>query len=612
MKKNKIIIYCLSGLLFVSGLISISSCDDFLTITPTDRIVEEEYWEDRNDLESTLASCYIRLLQDDMMRKYIQWGEIRGDNFEKRTGVTAININNIMNANLLSTNGIFDWTSFYNEINYCNKILAHGPDIVASDESFSEGDWQPIKAEVMTIRALCHFWLVRTFGEVPYATTDYNNDSQRFLLKQSTQMEVLDSIIMDLEKVKDVAMVQYGSTSENKARITRKTVYTLLADVYLWRASYKEGAPEQATYGTDASNDYRRCIECCDYVINQMLADYKEQLEKSGKVLGGMTEELTLSDLFIPNVESTSLTGLGSYSATGAYDAIFGTGNSRESIFELQCDGTDNVNSMLLNYFIDKDGNAGSLVCSSALFSATEDNPNTTLPSSLFTNTDYRRWETAKFSKAEQTEYPLAKYSYDKITQYSGSSASYGMRNNSATSFKSSTSESRPRGTMNDANWIFYRLSDVVLMKAEAMVQLSEDEENLQNAFNLVREVFKRSNPYAYQNTTSASDSLNFKVYSTKDAMTKLILNERQREFVGEGKRWFDLVRFAQRNGNTVEMLKYLTRKFTDNQRAIEAKLGAMKSLFSPIYTNELKNNGLLHQNEVWGTTESTSRTDEM
>ena len=57
-------------------------------------------------------------------------------------------------------------------------------------------------------------------------------------------------------------------------------------------------------------------------------------------------------------------------------------------------------------------------------------------------------------------------------------------------------------------------------------------------------------------------------------------------------------------------MLKYLTRKYTDNQRAIEAKLASMKSLFSPIYTNEIKNNPLLKQNEVWGTTESTSRTD--
>ena len=115
---------------------------------------------------------------------------------------------------------------------------------------------------------------------------------------------------------------------------------------------------------------------------------------------------------------------------------------------------------------------------------------------------------------------------------------------------------------MNSANWIVYRLSDVVLMKAEALIQISDDEATLKEAFSLVREVFKRSNPYAYQNTTSANDSIDYKQNNTKDAIERLILNERQREFVGEGKRWYDLVRYAQRKGNTVEMLKYLTRKF--------------------------------------------------
>ena len=94
--------------------------------------------------------------------------------------------------------------------------------------------------------------------------------------------------------------------------------------------------------------------------------------------------------------------------------------------------------------------------------------------------------------------------------------------------------------------------------------------------------------------------------------MNQLILNERQREFIGEGKRWFDLVRYAQRDGSTVNMLKFLSRKFIDNQNAIKAKLASMKSLFSPIHTDEIKNNSLLHQNEVWGTTENTSRTDDM
>lgn len=611
MKKNNIYKCVFAGLLLTAGSLTFSSCEDYLTITPTDSIVEEEFWEDKNDLQNALTACYLRMIQSDMMGKYILWGEVRSDNFELTTGVTRTNITNMMNANLLSTNNIFTWTCFYNLINYCNKILVHGPEIVEKDESFSNGDWLPMRAEAITLRAFAHYYLVRTFGEVPYVTIEYNNDNQDFLLPQSTQIEVLDNIISDLESVKNEAMVNYGNTVDNKGRVTRKTVYTLLADVYLWRASYKEGNSEVAGQSsTTATDDYNKCVEYCDYVINTMTDDYIESLNKSGTVLGGVTrDDIKLEDLFIQNISSNSRIGMLTTSSQSPYNAIFGNGNSREGIFELQYDGTVNINYMEQEYFWNaRDSKAGTLVCASALVSAVETNPSAAIPASIFTKTDYRRWTTARFGGATQNEYPLAKYNYSSISLYNGTQSS-GMRDNTLTTL---TMEGTYQGTNNSANWIVYRLSDVVLMKAEAMAQLSEDEENLQEVFKLVREVFKRSNPYAYQNATSSADSLRFDNYSTRESMTQLILNERQREFIGEGKRWYDLVRYAQREGNTVNMLKFLSRKYTDNQNAIKAKLASMNSLFSPIHTDEMKSNPLLHQNEVWGTTENSSRTDEI
>lgn len=87
---------------------------------------------------------------------------------------------------------------------------------------------------------------------------------------------------------------------------------------------------------------------------------------------------------------------------------------------------------------------------------------------------------------------------------------------------------------------------------------------------------------------------------------------ERQREFFAEGKRWFDLVRYAQRKGSTTEMVKnFLGRKYSENKNAIVSKLSTLESLFSPIYESEIKNNPLLKQNSVWKTNENTSKTDE-
>ena len=165
----------LCALLGLAAGVGFTSCEDYLTITPTNRIVEEDFWEDKNDLQNVVNACYARLIKSDIMEKYIEWGEMRGDNFERTTGNSSTNILNVMNANLLSTNRMFDWTQFYNAINYCNKVLAHGEETIARDESFSRGDWLPIRAEMITLRAFCHYYLLRTFGEVPYVTFDYKS-----------------------------------------------------------------------------------------------------------------------------------------------------------------------------------------------------------------------------------------------------------------------------------------------------------------------------------------------------------------------------------------------------------------------------------------------------
>ena len=48
MKKNKLYQYaCLLGLMALST----TSCEDWLEVYPQDRIVEEQFWEDKNDLE---------------------------------------------------------------------------------------------------------------------------------------------------------------------------------------------------------------------------------------------------------------------------------------------------------------------------------------------------------------------------------------------------------------------------------------------------------------------------------------------------------------------------------------------------------------------------------
>lgn len=85
--------------------------------------------------------------------------------------------------------------------------------------------------------------------------------------------------------------------------------------------------------------------------------------------------------------------------------------------------------------------------------------------------------------------------------------------------------------------------------------------------------------------------------------MTTFILEERQREFAFEGKRWFDVLRNAKRNN--YERLQILlnvagTSIPSDRQQAAFNKLRDKNSHYFPVYFYEIQTNKLLEQNPFY------------
>ena len=52
-------------IIFLAGLLTLgtSSCTDWLTIYPQNRVVEENFWEDKNDLEGVRYGAYRQMAQ---------------------------------------------------------------------------------------------------------------------------------------------------------------------------------------------------------------------------------------------------------------------------------------------------------------------------------------------------------------------------------------------------------------------------------------------------------------------------------------------------------------------------------------------------------------------
>ena len=567
-----------------------TSCDDFLTIYPSNEITEEQFWEDRTDLESGIRGCWKQFISQDIMERMVVWGECRSDNFDLMTE-SWDDMKDLMNANLLETNSLFNWSAFYKTINFCNKVLQYGPLVVERDKSFTSEDWKPVEAEMKALRALNYFYLVRTFREIPieFYPIGSEHDVKEHSGRQFMAEVVLDSIINDVEAVKDNGMRQYTNELDNKGRFTRESIYTLLADMYLWRAAKNASPDSVAKYGSKSQDDYQKVIEYCDAVLDM----YMERYDRDNPMGGGTSSENNENPYHLIRMNANGGT---QDVVDDVYDEIFVQKNSRESILELQFDGSTNSNTCLYNYrdynglYRHRDNNTGLLQASAPCQTVTRNIDNT---SGLFSQSDIRRWQSLVYTEAGQRVYSIGKYTYQSITHDNLEDNSEGTEN----TFIST-------GSFN-SNWIIYRLSDVLLMKAEAITRLdAPTTEQLQDAFNCVTMILYRSNP----SVTTDRDKLSFTDYQEPSQLFDLVMRERRREFFGEGKRWFDLVRMAEHDGTTTNMLTLLLTKYATNTNAVRAKLASMNSLYSPVYENELKVNPNLHQNPAWEKEETIER----
>lgn len=587
---NKVVlVLCLAA----AGLLSSCSLiDDFMTVYPTNQITSETFWEDKNDLQSVVNACYTQLYS--CTDRMFVWGEIRSDNF-LLTSESNENIKNIMNANLLPANSWFDWSTFYTGISFCNLCLQKGPEIVEKDASFSANDWKPIEAELKALRALYYFYLVRAFRDVPLVVeANDTSEGAKNPVPQTSSEEILSFLISDLDQVKDNGMINYGSDDLNKARFTKLGIYALLCDMFLWRASKNSSADSIAKYPGEAEKDYLRVIGLADTLRDELLQQFREEREDyyGSDRSPYKGDDVTPLPLYITDRMGRVV--------DKPYNEIFGNKYSLESLFEIAYDGSTNSNYVVTTYLGAASNNTYSpgALSAAAAYQSMSTKPDDAV--TAYSKTDLRYYENIQRNSGNSTSavYNIIKFTPRNITTEGADDLS------SQTAGAVNINYNNLRNPC-DANYMVYRISDILLMKAEAIACLqqyilkADDEGQLHEAFCEAKGVFARSNPQI------GNDDITFESYNSSQLLEEYVMRERQRELFAEGKRWFDLVRYAMRQGSTSKMLNLLVIKYSTNSSAIKAKLATLNSLFNPVYKEEIKVNPALVQNPAWITDES-------
>lgn len=566
MKKILYHIVCVAGL--VGGL---TSCADYLEVEPQTEILEENFWNEKADVDNIVAGCYQAMQGDAILKRMMIWGEFRSENVSPGSSNISNedrNLEEILKENIKATNPYTFWGDFYNVINRCNLVIARAPQVAANDPSYSQSELKATIAEVTALRSLCYFYLIRAFRDVPYNNEVYVEDTQVMTLPAMPFNEVLDNLIADLEEIKGDAVKTYPKNKANyqTGRITQDAINAMLCEMYLWK------------------QDYATCVHYADLVIESK-KEQEEERKQENTGMNVITEDFYNGFPLISNYTGTSTTPFGN-----AYESIFGEGDSKETIFELAfVKGNDNMpsNGAVNTFYGNLKVGMGYVRPSNLITNDVEASA-----FKIFYKNDCRAYEALD---GEQ----IGKYVYSNIgTLVSSSGNAEGFL----------LMGMYPDGK-NKSNWIIYRLTDIMLMKAEALVQMaavtdgSNAEVNAANkelfteAFILVNAINKRSLlQRPLKDTLVMSSYIN-----SRSLMEELVLRERQCELMFEGKRWFDLVRRSQRDGNTTKLSSTATQKFSSTASLIRSKLEKMDAIYWPINRDELKVNPNLKQNPAYG-----------
>ena len=559
-----------------------AGCTDFLTIYPTDKVVLEDFWKDKSDVEGMVANCYKSFASDAFVKRCFVYGELRSDDVIETTNI-GTELKYINNANLLATNGYCNWSIYYKIINNCNIVLHFAPQVLEEDPDFSQGDLDVTRGEMLALRALCHFYLVRTFRDVPILKEAKIDDSQELHIRQSDPIETLDFILADLKEAESLVLPSgsYNKETYNKGRFTADAVRAIRADVLLWKAAFTQF--KNKSDGSECYDFYTECIDYCERIIadrKQYLIDWKKKNQTAN-----MEEEQQGGNALVASypLETHPINQATASSHDETYVKIFYDKNNRkESILEIQREQNNNRNYAICSFYGYEQGQTSMPFYASSYLGkkATDDN-------NLYKATDLRRASFINQHGPEEDVYPISKYT-TRSTSVGGTNrdgdAQYTDYGNDGSNYTW-------------MNVILYRITDVMLMEAEARALRADSINNdLSESFKLVKAVYYRSNPWK----VSVRDSISV-AGGSASSMQELVLKERQRELCFEGKRWFDLVRMALREGSTNNMLNIMVpHKYESNQSAIKSKMASIDALFFPIAESVLKTDTMLVQNPVY------------
>lgn len=241
--KNKLIISSLASVV----LMSLCSCDDFLTQNNSYQANDESFLDSDAAVEATTAPLYNYVWHSFNDKFYYSVGDGRANNLTAPWSNYIYPYTNFTENSL--SNGLEDaWGSLYSVVaqsnNTINRIIRYsGPGV--SEEAKVQG-----MAEARFMRGLA-YWYIGSIWNCAILYTDTGEKVNDYVCPPNRVTDVMEFAIRDLE----YAAANLSKSATNDGRVTCYSAYGILSRVYLSMA----GLTTDGIYdGTNIATDYNR------------------------------------------------------------------------------------------------------------------------------------------------------------------------------------------------------------------------------------------------------------------------------------------------------------------------------------------------------------------
>lgn len=563
-----------------AGALSLGSCDDFLDHQKPQGTLDETQVKDPSRIDNLVISAYaIYMSAEDINSSFSMWNfDVRSDDAYKGGNGTSdgdVFHQLEISQGILTTNwNISDmWTRLYNCISRVNTALAQLEQLDA--KSYQQKDERI--GEMKFLRAYGHFLLKRLYKNIPFvmnpnlSVENYNNLSNT----EYTNDEGWGLIIKDLEDAYKVLPVK----QKEVGRPSKAAAAAFLTKAYLYKA-YRQDNAQSNEVTSISADDLKKVVEYSDPNIYQaggfdLEADfhnnfrpepqYENGVESIWAIQYSMNDGTKLGNLnwsyglIVPNIPGVTDGGCDFYKPS----------QNMVNAFRTNAEGLPYIDT-----FNDKDYNKASDYADPRLF-LTVGMPG--LPYEF--NSNYMMDETDTWSRSHGLYgyYVTLKQNVDHDCGFLIKGSWWG------------TPENR----------IVLRYADVLLERAEALVQLNDG--RIDEAIGLVNKLRIRAKQSLSAISNYEADygvRINIATYKgsyDQAQALKIVKMERRVEMGMESERFFDLVRW----GEAADVLnKYYAEEAGDCSIYKDAKFTKNKNEYLPIPFSQISaSNGHYTQN---------------